>query len=72
MDITLDLTEAETMMLFQAVCEFKWRSAEEYNEFIKHGFSEDPKGKELVAIAKDKLYKSEVLIHQINKALKNF
>lgn len=72
MEIKLNLTEAETIMLFRSVCEFKWRSSEEYDDFIKHGFTEDPKGKELVEIAKDKIYKSEILIHQINKALKNF
>ena len=72
MEITLNLSKAETMVLFQAVCEFKWRKEDELQSMLRHGFTEDPKGNELIAIAKDNIFKSEIFIHQINKALKNF
>ena len=72
MKIELNLTKDLTMVLFQAVCEFKWRSEDELKSMIRHNFTDDPKGNELVAIAKDKVFKSEVFIHQINKELNNF
>ena len=71
MEIKLNLSKAELMVLFQAVCEYKWRSEDELKSMLRHDFTHDPKGSELVAIAKDKIFKSEVFIHQINKSLNN-
>lgn len=71
MEIKLNLSRAELLILFQAVCEFKWRSEDELKSMLRHSFTADPKGNELVAITKDKIFKSEVFIHQINKSLNN-